>query len=82
MIALAHITKYSKYIFVRNLRIFKYIRTLTFHWSEYSNIFVIHSTTNPKPEMLSAVSTGKRIQRDERNVCGIDHAHMFRKDNF
>jgi len=39
MIALAHITKYSN-IFVRNLRIFEYIRTPTFQWSEYSNIFV------------------------------------------
>ena len=39
MIVLAHITKYSN-IFVRNLRIFEYIRTLTFQWSEYSNIFV------------------------------------------
>ena len=39
MIALNHITKYSN-IFVRYLRIFEYIRTLTFQWSEYSNIFV------------------------------------------
>ena len=39
MIALAHITKYLN-IFVRNLRIFEYIRTPTFQWSEYSNIFV------------------------------------------
>ena len=39
MIVLVHITKYSN-IFVRNLRIFEYIRTLTFQWSEYSNIFV------------------------------------------
>ena len=31
-----------------------------------------HSTTDPKPEML----------RDERNVCGIEHAHMFRKNDF
>ena len=27
-------------IFVMNLRIFEYIRTLTCYWSEYSNIFV------------------------------------------
>ena len=39
MIALAHITKYSN-IFVRNLQIFKYIRTPTFQWSKKSNIFV------------------------------------------
>ena len=40
MIALGHITQYSN-IFVRNLRIFEYIRTLTFQWSEYLIIFVI-----------------------------------------
>ena len=39
MIALAHITKYLN-IFVRNLRIFEYIRTQTFQSFEYSNIFV------------------------------------------
>ena len=37
-----------------------------------------HNTTDPKPEMLSAVSSGNRIQRDERNV----HAQVFRKDDF
>ena len=41
-----------------------------------------HNTTNPKPEMLSAVSSGNKIQRDERNVRGIEHAHTFRKDDF
>ena len=40
-----------------------------------------HSTTDPKPEMISAVSSGNRIQHDERNVCGIEHAYMFRKDD-
>ena len=38
--------------------------------------------TNPKPEMLSSVSGGNKIQRDERNVRGIEHAHTFRKDDF
>ena len=41
-----------------------------------------HSQTDPTPEMLSGVKAGNRIQRDERNVRGIGHAHMFRKDNF
>ena len=41
-----------------------------------------HSTTDPKPEMISAVWTGKRIQHNERKICGIEHAHMFRKDDF
>ena len=41
-----------------------------------------YNTTDPKPEMLSAVSSRNRIQRDERNVRGIEHAHMFRKNNF
>ena len=36
------------------------------------------STTNPKP----AVSTGKIIRRDDRNVRGIGHAHLFRKNDF
>ena len=40
-----------------------------------------HSTTDPKPEMLSVVSTGNIIQRDERNVHGIEHSYMLRKDN-
>ena len=35
-----------------------------------------------QPEMLSAVLTGNRIQCDERIVCGIEHAQMFRKDDF
>ena len=38
MIALARIRKYSN-IFVRNLRIFEYIRTLTVQWSKYLNIY-------------------------------------------
>ena len=41
-----------------------------------------HIRTDPKPEMISDVYTGNRIQRDERNVCSIEHAHMFRKDDF
>ena len=41
-----------------------------------------HSETDPKPEMLSAVKAGNRICCDERNVRGIGHAHMFRKDDF
>ena len=41
-----------------------------------------HSKTDPKPEMLSAIEAGNRIRRDKKNVCGIGHAHMFRKDDF
>ena len=57
MIVLVHITKYSN-IFVRNLRIFEYIRTLTFQWSEYSNIFVFQffyiriRISNIRPEIF------------------------------
>ena len=40
------------------------------------------NTTDPKPEMLSAVSSGNRIQCDERYASGIEHVHMFRKDDF
>ena len=40
-----------------------------------------HSTTDPKPEILSAVLTGNRISRDCRNVRGIMHVHMCRKDD-
>ena len=40
-----------------------------------------HSTTDPKPEILSAVLTGKRILRDGRNICGIIHVHVCRKDD-
>ena len=44
---------------------------------------VRHSKTDSKPEiLLLAVHTRNRIQRDERNVRGIGHAHMLRKDNF
>ena len=39
-----------------------------------------HSATDPKQESLLAVKTRNRNQCDERNVCGIEHAHMFRKD--
>ena len=40
-----------------------------------------HSTTDPKPEIQSAVLTGNRISRDRRNVRGIMHVHMCRKDD-
>ena len=40
-----------------------------------------HSTTDPKPEILSAVLTGNRISGDGRNVCGIMHVHVCRKDD-
>ena len=40
-----------------------------------------HRTTDPKPEILSADSTGNRISRDGRNVRGITHVHMCRKDD-
>ena len=40
-----------------------------------------HSTTDPNPKILSAVLTGNRISRDGRNVCGIMHVHMWRKDD-
>ena len=41
-----------------------------------------HSKTDSKPEILSDVQTRNRIQCDERNVCGIGHPHMLRKDDF
>ena len=40
-----------------------------------------HSTTDPKPEILSAVLTGNRISGDGRNVRGIMHVHVCRKDD-
>ena len=40
-----------------------------------------HSTTDPKPEILSAVQTGNRISRDGRNVRGIMHVRMCKKDD-
>ena len=40
-----------------------------------------HNTTDPKPEILSAVKTGNRISRDGRNIRGITHVHMQRKDD-
>ena len=39
-----------------------------------------YSPTDPKPEILSAVQSRKRISRDGRNVRGITHAHVCRKD--
>ena len=40
-----------------------------------------HSTTDPKPDIQSAVQTGNRISHDGRNVFGIMHLHAWRKDN-
>ena len=40
-----------------------------------------HSKTDPKPEILSAVLTGNRIPHDGRNVRGIMHVHVCRKDD-
>ena len=40
-----------------------------------------HSTTDPKPEILSAVLTGNRIPLDGRNVSGIMHVPVCRKDD-
>ena len=40
-----------------------------------------HRTTDPKPAILSADSNGNRISRDGRNVRGITHVHMCRKDD-
>ena len=40
-----------------------------------------NSTTDPKPEILSAVYTGKIIICDGRNVHGIAHVHVCRKDD-
>ena len=40
--------------------------------------FDSHSTTDPKPEILSAVLTGNIILCDGRNVRGIMHVHMCR----
>ena len=40
-----------------------------------------HSKTDPKPEILSAVLTGNRIPHDGRNVRGIMHVRMCKKDD-
>ena len=40
-----------------------------------------HSTTDPKLEIQSAVFTGNRISRDGRNVRGIMHLRMCKKDD-
>ena len=40
-----------------------------------------HNTTDPKPEILSAIQTGNRISRDGRNECGIVHVRMCKKGN-
>ena len=40
-----------------------------------------HSTTDPKPEILSAVLTGNKISHDQRNVRGIMYVHVCRKDD-
>ena len=41
-----------------------------------------HSYTAPNVEILSAVKARVRILCDERNLHGIGHAYMFRKDDF
>ena len=40
-----------------------------------------HSTTDPKREIQSAVLTENRISRDGRNVRGIMHVRMCKKDD-
>ena len=40
-----------------------------------------HSTTDPKQDILSAVETGNRISRDGKNVRGIMHVHVCKKDD-
>ena len=40
-----------------------------------------HSTTDLKPEILSAVLTGNGISNDGRNVRGIMHMHLCKKDD-
>ena len=40
-----------------------------------------YSTTDPKLEILSAVLRGIRITSDARNVRGIMHVRMYRKDD-
>ena len=40
-----------------------------------------HSASDPKPEILSAFKTGNRILCDGRNVRGIMHVHMRKKDD-
>ena len=40
-----------------------------------------HSTTDPKPKILSAVLTGNRISGDGRNARGIMHVWVCRKDD-
>ena len=40
-----------------------------------------HSKTDSKLKMLAAVLAGNRIQCDERNIRGIGHAQLFRKDD-
>ena len=41
-----------------------------------------HSQTDPKPEMLSGVLAGSRIQCVKSNARGIGHEHMLRKEDF
>ena len=40
-----------------------------------------HSTTDHKPEILSAVKAGNRISHDGINVRGIMHVQVCRKDD-
>ena len=41
-----------------------------------------HSTTDPKPEIQSAVLTRNRISCDGKKVCGIAHVNMLTKEDF
>ena len=50
-------------------------------WKKMLPYLDSHSTTDPKPEILSAVLTGNRIPHDGRNVRGIMHVHVCRKDD-
>ena len=38
-----------------------------------------HGTTDIKPEMLSGIQTGNKIQHDEYDIRGIAHVHAYRK---
>ena len=53
-----------------------YLKELLITPHLYSN-----STTDPKPEILSAVWTGNRMSHDGRNVRSIMHVRVCRKDD-
>ena len=67
MIVLTHITNYSN-IFVRNLQIFEYIRTPTFQWSDYSNIFVFQFFRSASSSITPFGDTRKTKQNKNRKV--------------